>query len=302
MRLISRKQWGARYGDGYGDRPLPASEAWLHHSVTIAPDLKWVDADGDNVDDDEERAMRTIEDIGVQRFGGVYGFPYTFAVMPRGGVVYHGHRVGQMGAHTGGRNDVAIGIVLVGDYEARRPTEAQINAVAWLLRRCVALGWLKTPELTGGHRDVKATACPGQAAYDAIDEINRRAMNPQEDDMYTDADRSRDNEIWKAIRPGKKGVQRRGWLAKIIMRAAGRNKELYDEWKPGIPGKRFPGPGNQEVAQILSEVVEQSAKVAGLKEAVRQINDGQHSIEEIEAAALRAATEAIEAAESDPKA
>lgn len=185
MRLITRSQWGARYGDGVDERPLPTDEAYLHHSVTLAPNITWVDADSDNVDDDEERAMRAIEDIGVSRFGTAYGFPYTAAFMPRGNAAYLGHAVGQQGAHTYGHNDTAVGFVLVGNYETRAPTDAQMDAVAWTLVEFKRRGWLKTARLTGGHRDVKATACPGQAAYDAIPEINRRAaaLEKGEDEM-----------------------------------------------------------------------------------------------------------------------
>lgn len=188
MRLITRSEWGARYGDGVDSRPLPATEAYLHHSVTIAPNIQWVDVDGDRVDDDEERAMRAIEDIGVSRFGTAYGFPYTAAFMPRGNAAYLGHAVGQMGAHTYGRNDTAVGFVLVGNYDTNRPTDAQLDAVAWALVEFKRRGWLRSARLTGGHRDAPgaATACPGRYAYEAIDEINRRAAaieNGEEDDM-----------------------------------------------------------------------------------------------------------------------
>lgn len=46
-------------------------------------------------------------------------------------------------------------------------------------------GWWKTARLSGGHRDVKATACPGRYAYAAIPEINRRAaaLENGDDDM-----------------------------------------------------------------------------------------------------------------------
>ena len=172
MRIIQRHEWGARHSDGFRDAPLPAREVWLHHSVTLAPDLQWIDADRDGVDDDEERAMRTLEDIGQDRFGG--GISYTFLVMPSGRV-YEGHSVGRQGAHTGGRNDIARAICLVGNYEANRPTEAQVRAVAELLRYGKAQGWWKEARLAGGHRDLKATACPGRYAYERIAEINALA-------------------------------------------------------------------------------------------------------------------------------
>lgn len=185
MRLITREQWGAQRGDGRWSRPLPAPEAYLHHSVTTAPDLEWVSTDGDHVDDDEQAAMRHVEDIGAQRFGSKYGFPYTVALMPRGNCAYEGHSVEKWGAHTYEHNDTAVGIVWIGNYEKHRPTDELIEATAWTLVEFKRRGWLQRARLTGGHRDVKATACPGKFAYEAIPEINRRAaaLEKGDDDM-----------------------------------------------------------------------------------------------------------------------
>lgn len=185
MKIITRRQWGARHGDGKGEALLPATSVWLHHTVTVAPDLEWVDANGDHVDDDEAAAMRHIEGIGAQRFGTAYGFPYSLAAMPRGHALYEGHEIGQQGAHTYGYNHTGRAIVLVGNYEKHRPTDAQMDAVAWGLVEGKRRGWWKHARLSGGHSDVKATACPGRYAYAAIPEINRRAaaLENGEDDM-----------------------------------------------------------------------------------------------------------------------
>lgn len=129
--------------------------------------------------------MRTLEDIGEQRFGG--GISYTFAVMPSGRV-YEGHGVDRQGAHTGGRNDFARAIVLVGDYSSRAPTVAQRRSVAALLIQGKASGWWREARLNGGHRQAPgaSTACPGDAAFETIPEINKLAASgvpSEEDDM-----------------------------------------------------------------------------------------------------------------------
>lgn len=176
MRIIPRSEWGARHGDGRWPRSLPAREAWLHHSVTVAPDL-------DPPRGDDYRAIRTIEQIGADRFGSVYGFPYTFGITPAG-LIFEGHDVGNTGAHTKGHNTIGVGIVFVGNYENREPTGEQLDSCAWLLRTCEREGWLRDARLNGGHRDVSATACPGRHAYAQIDHINRRATGDfEEDDM-----------------------------------------------------------------------------------------------------------------------
>jgi hypothetical protein len=174
MKIISRGEWGARYGDGFAPAPLPASEVWLHHSVTVAPDLV-------PPFDDEYVAMRTLERIGQERFGG--GISYTWAAMPSGRI-YQGHSVGRRGAHTRGRNSIARAVVLVGNYEDRVTTDAQREGVADLLRHAHEQGWIKQARLDGGHRDAPgaATACPGRHGMAAIADINRRAAS-EEDDM-----------------------------------------------------------------------------------------------------------------------
>lgn len=170
--LITRAEWGARHPDGDGPAPLPARQWWLHHSATIAPDLAWLDADRDGVDDDERRAVRAIEDIGQKRFG--QGMSYTWLIPPSGRV-YQGHSMGRLGAHTAGRNSVGRAICFVGNYELHEPTAAQLDAAAAVLVAEHRAGRAATHRLTGGHRDLKATACPGRAAYALIPEINRRA-------------------------------------------------------------------------------------------------------------------------------
>lgn len=165
MRIITRAEWGAAHDDGAGPAPLPAEEVFLHHSVTVAPDLE-------PPFDDDFAAIRTLERIGEERFG--RGISYTFPITPAG-LVFEGHGVDRKGAHTAGRNSRARAIVFVGNYDAGRPTEQQLDAAAWLLVHGWLSGWWKRAELTGGHRDVSSTACPGRHAYAAIPVINRRA-------------------------------------------------------------------------------------------------------------------------------
>ncbi|HEY8588466.1 MAG TPA: N-acetylmuramoyl-L-alanine amidase [Naasia sp.] len=197
MLIISREEWGARRPAGFAEAPLPARELYLHHSVTVAPDLL-------PPFDDDDAAVRTLERIGHDRFGG--GISYTFAVTPLGRV-YEGHGVGRRGAHTGGRNSISRAIVLVGDYDRQKPPDTAVRAVAELVAHGHRAGWWPA-RLTGGHRDAPgaSTACPGRHAYVLIPDINRQvagllALAPTkptsaprpahlEDDMFTDDDRA----------------------------------------------------------------------------------------------------------------
>lgn len=174
LAFVDRDAWGARYPAGSGPRPLPLVEAWLHHTVTLAPDLSFRDLDADSVDDDEAKAMRQVEAIGQQRFGA--GFSYNLAVMPSGRL-YVGCGVRRIGAHTKGRNTKALGVVLVGDYSKRKPPVAMVDALVALLQYAKQERWLRAAHFTGGHRDAPgaSTACPGAYAHKLLPEINERA-------------------------------------------------------------------------------------------------------------------------------
>ena len=167
MTIITRAQWGAVYGDGRPGATCPADEVWLHHSATQAPDVV-------APFDDDYAAVRRLEAIGAARFGSVYGLSYTFVVTPAG-LIFEGHNLSKLGAHTQGHNTIGRAICLVGNYSERDLTPAQMDAVVWLLRHGEAAGWWTRAALSGGHRDTKQTECPGNRAYAAIGEINRRA-------------------------------------------------------------------------------------------------------------------------------
>jgi len=167
-RIIPRAEWGARYDNGSGHRALPATEVWLHHSVTIAPDLI-------PPFDDDYQAIRDLEQIGEDRFGS--GISYTWPITPAG-LIFEGHSPDRIGTHTQNHNTVASAICYVGNYEIAAPTVEQTSATAWLLQHAKANGWIKYPQITGGHQDLKATACPGALAYAEIPTINTLAAGP----------------------------------------------------------------------------------------------------------------------------
>lgn len=164
-RIILREEWGAQHDRGAGPAPLPATEAWLHHTVTIAPDLVPPFTD-------DFAAIRQLERIGEQRFG--VGISYTWCITPVG-LVFEGHGVDRRGAHTRGHNTKGRALAFVGNYEVDVPTDAMIDAAGWLLAHAFLAGWLAASRLSGGHRDVSGTTCPGRHAYAAMDRIDALA-------------------------------------------------------------------------------------------------------------------------------
>lgn len=173
MKIISRKEWGATAGDGNGERPLPLSTLWLHHSVT-----KHLPQSATVAQECEQ--MRAIERIGVARFGAHYGFPYTFAVFPSGRA-YEGHRLDQRGAHTAGHNTDGAGICWPGNYDVNTAGAKVQEGTAQLVAYLSRTGRLRRAAFTGGHRDsvnavrlAGATACPGRYAHPLVGSLNRR--------------------------------------------------------------------------------------------------------------------------------
>lgn len=165
MEIITRRQWGARHSAGFRAAPTPARSLWLHHTVTRRPN-----------DDDpaaERAAVREIEQVGQDRFGG--GVSYTFLVMPSGRV-YEGTGYDREGAHTRGFNTHGRAIALVGNYDRDIVPSAMSDAVAALVAHGADQQWWPD-QLSGGHRDApgSATACPGRHAHPLVDEINGRA-------------------------------------------------------------------------------------------------------------------------------
>ena len=97
------------------------------------------------------------------------------------------------GGHATNFNDGTVGIVLLGTFTNRLPTTAARNALesllAWKLERHglnplaastyrnTVLGHTKWLYNISGHRNVSATACPGNMFYDTFPQLRQRVAN-----------------------------------------------------------------------------------------------------------------------------
>ena len=150
--IDSRTRWGAVGPLPAQRMELPARALYLHHTVTQVTPNPYND-------------MRVVEAEGIRRFGHI---SYSYVIHPDG-TIMEGCGV-RRGAHTEGRNTTTFGVALIGNYDQRNVTAMQLDAVRWLAAELVAKTWLR-PGIypTGGHRDVKPTACPGEKAYRLLD-------------------------------------------------------------------------------------------------------------------------------------
>ena len=88
------------------------------------------------------------------------GIGYNF-VVDKDGTIWNGRGMEFVGAHAANHNSNTIGIAVQGDYHnvSRTMPDAQFNALVWLIRHLrerYGNIWIR------GHRDLMATACPGQ--------------------------------------------------------------------------------------------------------------------------------------------
>lgn len=200
MEIIDRKVWGAAHKDGFYNRKVGRLDKWLHHTVTTQLSV-------DASEKAERAEMRNLDNIGQSRFGG--GVSYTFVVFPSGRI-YEGHSINRVGAHTKGRNSISAGIALAGNYEINEVTAEQIAAIAWLMNHGVSKGWWTENKLDGGHRDTKATACPGKNAYVKIGAINKAAdgnpaPRPKPKPEQTNSSGKSIQQMASEVRAGKHG-------------------------------------------------------------------------------------------------
>lgn len=152
MLYLPRNVWGFNSPLGPAQVYKPVRTVFVHHSVTNPEDDGVMEATGDVVAD-----MKELERIGVSRFG---RFSYSYCGHPSG-VVAEGQGT-YIGAHTAGYNSISLGYCLIGNYQVNEVPDAMYKAFGewwWAMRY---LGVIDKFTNLRFHKDVKATACPGQ--------------------------------------------------------------------------------------------------------------------------------------------
>lgn len=137
-----------------------------------ATDLIVIHHTGNPADDD-----LSAEEIHESHLAqGWAGIGYCF-VIRKDGTIELGRPMDTVGAHAYGFNSHSIGIHVCGNFEIADPTPEQIEScsiiVAWLAERYE----LNIDASTiVGHRDLMATACPGDTLYSQLQTIRGKAL------------------------------------------------------------------------------------------------------------------------------
>jgi hypothetical protein len=82
----------------------------------------------------------------------------------RDGRIYEGRPRQLQGAHVGGHNENNLGITVIGDFVKKLPSDRQLDTLKWFLSDQLQYSHLGIGKLYG-HRDLKATQCPGEQLY-----------------------------------------------------------------------------------------------------------------------------------------
>ena len=163
--IISRQDWGARAPRRRSTIPIPTEELWLHHTAGNHSGVLGV---------------RSIQNFHMD-IRGWSDIAYSYLIDRDSLDVYEGRGAGILGGHTFGRNSISHAICVMGNFDVTSVSDPLIDRVAELVAHGHQQGWWPSI-LTGGHRDVRATSCPGDNLYAQIEEINRRAVDPGDEE------------------------------------------------------------------------------------------------------------------------
>ncbi|CAB0038026.1 unnamed protein product [Trichogramma brassicae] len=111
--------------------------------------------------------LRNVQALNVQQ-SGLNDIAYNFLV-GGDGLVYEGRGWGVAGQHTPGYDARSVAVAFIGDFEYRKPTEAQVQAARELIAHGVRLGKIAADYKLQAQRQVMAnTKSPGKQVYDIV--------------------------------------------------------------------------------------------------------------------------------------
>ena len=102
-----------------------------------------------------------IKNIHLAKGWGDVGYHYLIKLTDSGCSIKTGRSDKYVGAHcdVGNYNNTYIGVSIIGNFETAKLNDAQFNAVCNSLKHIMNKYEVATLK---GHREVKATACPGK--------------------------------------------------------------------------------------------------------------------------------------------
>lgn len=164
FEVVPRSAWGAEPLRDNHDPMAGVRRVTVHHTAELP-------------------AMSTRSDAelvkGVQRFHqddrGWADIGYHYLI-GRDGRVYQGRELHIQGAHAGGGNNVEnLGVSVVGDFSDGLPTAATLATLEHFLQHQMRTYEVAADQLFG-HREFKATACPGDVLFGWLESYRARLI------------------------------------------------------------------------------------------------------------------------------
>ncbi|KAG5671295.1 hypothetical protein PVAND_001500 [Polypedilum vanderplanki] len=157
ISFVGRNEWGARDPKLVEKFSGQIPFVIIHHSYRPAVSFDSAECG---------KAMRIMQDM-HQLTNDWNDIGYSFAICGDG-KIYQGRGYNVIGAHAPRYNDKSIGICLIGDWRFELPPEQMLKATKDLIAYSLENGYLSPNYKVLGHRQVRATECPGQRLYEEI--------------------------------------------------------------------------------------------------------------------------------------
>jgi hypothetical protein len=93
-------------------------------------------------------------------------------IIDRAGRVWEGRNTRYQGAHVHEQNEHNVGILVLGNFDTQRPSDAQINALAQTLR--ALMNYYNVPVTrVYTHRELNSSTCPGRNLQSRMNALRR---------------------------------------------------------------------------------------------------------------------------------
>ena len=148
--VLETEQLSHHVSSKYKDREIDTVTVYLHHTVTS-----------------KNASVESINQIHINN--GWERLSYHVLIRDNGTIQLI-NPFSKYTYHTKGKNQKGIAIALVGNYEEEKPSKEMIEATRYVIETLC-----NTPNLyvesIKGHKDVKATLCPGKYAYSEFKDL-----------------------------------------------------------------------------------------------------------------------------------
>lgn len=224
VHILGRSEWGAgKLGSGHLVDHHQFKGLVVHHTVITSPPPTEAGV---------AAYMRSLQkarpDLGPE-------VPYSFVVFRAARRddcwVAEGRGFGVTGAHTQGFNSSRYGVAYAGNAEVDEITPGVLAGYRWVGQHLSV-----PPVATIGHRDTKATACPGAHLYALLGQLQPPF---EEDDDVTIT------ELIKAIKAGELRTE-----LKALVQGAG-----LDALRKPKAGEKDKGAWRGQIEEIVREVL-----------------------------------------------